>query len=166
MDYYDRIADGYDELHGAEQLEKYRALASLGLISSEQTILDLGHGSGLITQVFPNPITGLDTARELLARSPARPMIHDFNEDLPFDDASFDWVVCFTALHHARNPAQVVSEALRIARCGVAVSLLRALDSIPRLAELFDGWSHYPAGADVLFIWSSSETNIKKGTSE
>lgn len=154
MDYYDAIADGYDELHGDEQLEKYRVLEMLGLIESGDTILDLGHGSGLICSVFDNPILGVDTAQDLLARSPARTMRVDFDEPLPFEDESYDWVVSFTALHHARNPEALIGEAQRIARRGVAFSVLRALDSYERLATLFSQeWSEYEAGADVLFVW-------------
>lgn len=155
MTYYDAIADGYDELHGDEQLEKYRALLRLGLIGADETILDLGHGSGLICSVFDNPILGIDTAQNLLARSPARTMRVDFNEPLPFEDSSYDWVVSFTALHHATNPEALVSEAQRIARRGAALSILRALDSYERLASLFSSgeWNGYEAGADMLFVW-------------
>ena len=155
MNYYDAIADGYDELHGDEQLEKYRALVRLGLIEPEETILDLGHGSGLICSVFDNPILGIDTAQNLLARSPARTMRVDFDEPLPFEDASYDWVVSFTALHHARNPEAVIGEARRIARRGAAFSVLRALDSYERLATLFpsEEWNGCEAGADMLFVW-------------
>lgn len=154
MSYYDEIADGYDELHRAEQLEKYRALERLGLIEPGETMLDLGHGSGLICAVFDNPILGVDNAAELLSRSPARTMQLDFDEPLPFDDESYEWVVSFTALHHARNPQAFIAEAQRIARRGVAISILRALDSYARLSSLFSSeeWDEHGAGADALFV--------------
>lgn len=151
MTYYDAISDSYDELYGEEQLAKYRALASLVVVGPEDTILDLGHGTGLIAEVFDNRIVGVDTAAKLLERSPCETKLMSIDE-LDFDDASFDWVVSFTALHHARDPALVVSRALRIARGGVAVSLLRALDSHDRIAQLFAGWDAYPAGHDTLFV--------------
>jgi ubiquinone/menaquinone biosynthesis C-methylase UbiE len=154
MTYYDEIADGYDELHRDEQLEKYRALKNLDLIHPEDTLLDLGHGSGLISTVFENPITGVDSSEALLARSPCETIVFDFNDPLPFEDASFDWVVSFTALHHARDPALLIAQAQRIARRGVAISLLRALPSAPRIASLLPDWTALPAGADTLYVWS------------
>ena len=157
MTYYDAIAEGYDELHGDEQLEKYRSLKQLGSIEPEETILDLGHGSGLICKVFTNPILGVDTSSALLAKSPAKTMIATFDDPLPFEDASYDWVVSFTALHHARTPEALIREARRIARRGVAVSILRSLPSYDRLASLFDGWEEHDAGADALFVTLQDE---------
>jgi ubiquinone/menaquinone biosynthesis C-methylase UbiE len=153
MKYYDEIADGYDELHREEQLVKHRVLKGLLLIEPNDTILDLGHGSGLIGEVFDNQILGIDTSRALLDRSKARTELLDFNEPLPFDDASFDWVVSFTALHHAHNPERLIAEARRIARRGVVMSILRSLDSYERLASLFEGWDAYEAGADTLYVF-------------
>ena len=162
MTYYDSIADGYDELYGAEQLEKYRALDSLQLIDPEDTILDLGHGTGMICEALPNEITGLDRSARLLARSHARTLVHDLDEPLPFSDTSFDWVVSFTVLHHVRDPRALLDEARRIARRGAAVSISRSLSSYATLAPLFVGWASHRAGVDTLFIWLRNETNIKK----
>lgn len=152
MTYYDEIAEGYDELHGSEQLEKYRVLESLGIIGPDDTILDVGHGTGLITQVFSNDITGLDASERLLEQSTSKTIFHDFNEPLPFDDASFDWVVSFTAIHHARDPKAALDEMVRVARRGVGVSILRAIPSYEGLIPLFSGWERHRAGADELFI--------------
>lgn len=153
MSFYDEIASGYDELHGSEQLEKYRALLALGLIGPEETILDLGHGSGLIARVFVNPILGIDSSEALLVRSPCETRVLDFSRlPLPFDDASFDWVVSFTALHHASDPAGLLADARRIARRGIAITVLRSLPSFGRLEALFEGWDRHRAGADELFV--------------
>lgn len=153
MTYYDELADGYDELHGDEQIAKHHAFAHLGLIEPDDTILDLGHGTGLIARTFPNRIVGLDSSARLLDRSPCETRVWDFSRlPLPFEDASFDWVVSFTALHHARDPVGLLAEAERIARRGVAVSLLRSLPSFETLEPLFSGWKRYRAGADELFV--------------
>ncbi|WP_310355228.1 class I SAM-dependent methyltransferase [Paraburkholderia strydomiana] len=40
---------------------------------------------------------------------------------LPFDDASFDWVLMANSLHHTPNPKHAVREAARVARHGMVV---------------------------------------------
>lgn len=153
MTYYDEIADGYDELHRDEQIEKYDALVALQLITADDRVLDLGHGSGLIAERIDAHIIGIDASARLLERSPCETIVHDFSElPLPFDDASFDWVVSFTAIHHAPDPEALVAEALRIARKGVALSLLRDLPSFEKLSKLFAAWDPYPAGRDTLYV--------------
>lgn len=132
--YYNAIAPSYDELHGEEQRAKHRAIRRHIAVGEEDTILDVGHGSGIIASVFPaQSILGIDIAERLLAQSPCRTMCVDFSElPLPFSDRSFDWVLCVTAFHHASDPEGLAHEFARIARRGVAVSLLARS---PRLAE-------------------------------
>jgi SAM-dependent methyltransferase len=40
---------------------------------------------------------------------------------MPFDNASFDWVLIANALHHIPNPQDAVREAARVARHGVVI---------------------------------------------
>ena len=54
--YYDAIAEGYDELHKAEQLQKLERAFIEGckfdLFSNVKSILDVGCGTGISTDFF------------------------------------------------------------------------------------------------------------------
>ena len=58
------------------------------------------------------------------------------NGRLPFEDASFDLVLCNSVLHHLQNPMGALDEIARMARPGGAV-LIRDLR---RPSALFAGW--------------------------
>lgn len=91
-------------------------------------VLELGSGPGLTTD-WLRPRTGALTALELdsgdaaaLAqrRTDVRVVTGDATR-MPFDDAEFDVVVCFTMLHHVPTPQlqdQLLAEARRVLRAG------------------------------------------------
>jgi SAM-dependent methyltransferase len=74
------------------------------------------------------------------------------NEFLPFEDSSFDLVMCLEAFHYVADPVHGVREIGRVLRSGgtaiVAVpfaweydrSILERRYTGPELAALFDGW--------------------------
>lgn len=55
-------------------------------------------------------------------------------ENLSFDDASFDFVLCKESLHHFPRPYIALYEMLRIAR--IAVFLIEPNDKMPELNEI------------------------------
>lgn len=122
-DYYDSIAPGYDELHGEEQLKKYRLLAELCRLPQDARILDVGAGTGIGNQVFPGMI-GVDPSAGLLARHPHAESVVAPAEQLPFPDKSFDAVLCVTAIHHADYQA-AVAEMQRVSRGVIAITILK-----------------------------------------
>ena len=70
--YYNSIAQSYDELHLAEQLQKIKLARDLInsdtnlTLESDSIILDLGCGTGISTDIFELPRFGLDPSLELL----------------------------------------------------------------------------------------------------
>lgn len=91
-------------------------------------VLELGSGPGLTTD-WLWPRTGALTAIEydaadasaLARRLPQVRVRHGDATELPFADASFDVVVCFTMLHHVPSAAlqdRVLQEAARVLRAG------------------------------------------------
>src|SRR3954447_2085163 len=78
-------------------------------------VLDLGCRTGALTQHYAagNRVTGVDVDREALARAEERLGIAtvwtDVEEQLPFDDSSFDVVVAGELLEHLADPRSVIS---------------------------------------------------------
>lgn len=102
MDYYDKIANGYEELYREEQLKK------LGLIELHLTpapnslLLDLGCGTGISLEPWKCKKIGVDTSFGLLklAKSKGLQVLQARAECLPFKDKSFDVITSISAVHH------------------------------------------------------------------
>lgn len=112
MDYYDAISLGYDSLYGQEQLEKFNELRDL--IPKEGLILDLGCGTGFITEKLGNAI-GVDYSFGMLELCPNDliAVCADIS-NLPFKDSSFDFVFSLTALQDLNDCKSAVLEIKRV----------------------------------------------------
>ena len=93
-------------------------------------VLELGIGMGL-NLAFYNPskvesVTGVDPAPELRGLALSAPRAEGLDvrvedgtaEDLPFEDASFDCVVCTFTLCSVQHPARALAEARRVLKSG------------------------------------------------
>jgi SAM-dependent methyltransferase len=93
-------------------------------------VLELGIGMGLNLALYDadkvTSVTGVDPARELRAIAEAAPRdprlsvkVEDGTaEALPFEDASFDCVVCTFTLCSVQTPARALAEARRVLKPG------------------------------------------------
>jgi len=123
------------------------ALARVGANAHE--VLDVYCGARPYDDLLPSgaAITGLDV--------PGNPYgVADVETDefLPFEDESFDLVMCIEAFHYVADPARGVAEIARVLRPGghavVAVPFVWEYDRTilehrytgPELAALFAGW--------------------------
>jgi ubiquinone/menaquinone biosynthesis C-methylase UbiE len=91
-------------------------------------VLELGIGMGLNLALYDGDkvesVTGVDPAPELRAIAEAAPRdprltvrVEDGTaEDLPFEDASFDCVVCTFTLCSVQAPAAALAEARRVSQ--------------------------------------------------
>lgn len=141
MNFYDDIAEGYNELHGEEQLRKYRIIKEQLQLLGDARVLDVGAGTGIGHEIIPN--TGIDPAAKLIAQHPNKESVVGPAEQLPFPDNSFDAAISVTALHHT-DFRRALTEMLRVSRGPIAVSLLRksattqqTLDYMDQHRELF-----------------------------
>jgi 2-polyprenyl-6-hydroxyphenyl methylase / 3-demethylubiquinone-9 3-methyltransferase len=92
-----------------------------------QKVLDVGCGGGYLSEEFAKlgfDVTGVDPAQESLecarrhAEQAALPIayVSGSGEQLPFDDASFDIVLCCDVLEHVDSPGRVLGEIARVLR--------------------------------------------------
>jgi len=81
-------------------------------------VLDVGCGIGFVSSLYPNfDITGIDISDGMLENNPyiwkKAPA-----EAIPFDDNTFDFVVCRSLLHHLDEPALGLKEMFRVLKPG------------------------------------------------
>lgn len=112
MNYYDSIAEGYDELYMEEQISKWEKITNF--VKFKGLVLDLGCGTGFITELIPNVI-GCDSSIKMLGKCSERLRVVQCDvECLPFKDAVFDTVFSLTVLQDVKNPEKVVEEIKRV----------------------------------------------------
>jgi ubiquinone/menaquinone biosynthesis C-methylase UbiE len=100
-----------------------------------ESVLEVGCGEGrlaghlLATAGAPRPRRFVISDRDLDALDPERdPLLEACRapiEQLPFDDATFDLVVCCEVLEHLDDPDRGLAEVARVARRAVLVSTPR-----------------------------------------
>lgn len=113
-----------------------------------ERMLCIGNVVGNYLQIFRDKwcsVTGLVSSDEIIA-SIRKQMgegieLHVSNaEDLPFSDDEFDIVVIINALESARDPKQVIAEAIRVCRGRVLIGFLNKYSltgTRQKLRELF-----------------------------
>ena len=133
--YYDEIADGYDELHMVEQLQKMtEIIAAMGpdIPKKKDKLLDVGCGSGISTSVWVCDCTGIDPSEKLIAvaqkkyanQQNKRFMVGNA-EEMPFADKAFDVVISITAIHNFSDVKKGIIEMKRVGKDRFVFSVLR-----------------------------------------
>ncbi len=145
---YDVLPEGYEELYGEEQAEKYEAALSLLDLPSLSKVLDAGCGIALLYRYlrgkgFKGLYVGIDIdlgrLRYAAERLEGLELIQADAEHLPFRSNSFDLVASFTVIH-LLEVGRAVGELLRVSSKWVALSLLKKRLDLGRLvAESFRG---------------------------
>ena len=112
---------------------EYRLLHRMLAPPPGESLLDVGCGTAYFTRRFARDahlrVTGLDPDREWLAYarahgSPDETYIAGDARDLPFRDASFDFVVSVTALCFIQDERRALQQLMRVARKRITLGLL------------------------------------------
>lgn len=144
---YDLEADGWDEVIG--RLDFHRAYRRLfeaedfeSLPDRPLRILDAGIGTGAVTVALAAAlrrtgrevecVTGIDVSAEMLRQAESRLAEYGIRleaetadvERLPFEDGSFDIVVCAHVVEHLARPLRAMAQLERVAAPGGRVYLM------------------------------------------
>jgi len=105
--------------HALQEGIRHRLLARVlaPYLNPQQSVLDVGAGSGRLAARLADRVPGLRLAGIDLfaARNPGVPMVAGNARRLPFDRKAFDCVVLADVLHHDRRPGELLAEAGRVA---------------------------------------------------
>jgi SAM-dependent methyltransferase len=111
-------------LIAAEHLARYWLAADL---ASGLNVLDagcgVGYGAEMIARAGASRVVGIDLAPEAIAAASERAgEMADFQvgdvQDMPFDEGSFDLVVCFEVLEHLEDPEPAITALKDVLREG------------------------------------------------
>jgi len=144
-DLFDRGARDYDWLSGAmsfgtDRRYRRRALRQAG-VTPGMRVLDVATGTGLVAQaalalgIAPRDLIGLDPSGGMLEENQKRhgiQLAQGLGESLPFQHASFDFVVMGYALRHVEDLSQLFAEFHRVLRARGGVLILEITRPLSR----------------------------------
>ena len=148
MDYYGDISSGYDELYGEEQLIKVSAIISE--IGTSGKVLDVGCGTASYSGLF-NDYTGIDNSKGMVRKAKGE-VVFGEAEKLPFEDGSFDKVICVSAIHNFNSPKEAIHEMKRVSKKIIAVTLLKKSKKFESIKAMLLGFKEVEMEKDVLFV--------------
>lgn len=164
-----------DEVIGREQLSDPDAavarmitkISKLRAPKEGETLLDIGSGPGTVTGAFARrglKAVGLDVVPEFVEYSQATNPGVEFRvgraEELPFADASFDFVVAESTLEHVDDWRRAVAEAARVTKPGGVLHMTTSNRLWPIQAEIrkFPFFSYLPNQAQRrIYEWAMRE---------
>lgn len=122
---FDKQAATYDTgKYGAHSRRQYNYILKKISEYKISSLLDVGCGTGemlrLISERFPKiELTGVDISLNMLDKAKSKignmaNLILSDSEKLPFDDNSFELVMCNDSFHHYPSPLNVLSEFHRV----------------------------------------------------
>ncbi len=127
---HSRIAESYHDLFAAVTDRAIAPLLNAARVANGVQLLDVAAGPGRLTSTASErgaDATGCDLAPAMVAL--ARKLNPDMTFDeasaeaLPYDEASFDAVVCAFGMGHFSEPGRVAAEFFRVLRPGGTVAL-------------------------------------------
>ena len=162
--YFRENAAEWDRLRSLHVDEKEVEEKILSLVSGnrDQSIIDIGTGTGRILELFGRTMgrgIGIDRSHEMLSLARSRldgaglrecQVRHGDMYQLPVDDADFDIAALHLVLHYADDPTAVIQEAARVMAPG---GKLVIVDFAPHeVEELRDAHAHRRLGFSDLEI--------------
>ncbi|MCF7866084.1 class I SAM-dependent methyltransferase [Candidatus Woesearchaeota archaeon] len=120
--YYDGIASGYNNLYGEEQREKFKIIKTKINLEKNQTLLDIGCGSGISSEFFDCNIQGIDPSSELIKiakqNHPEHQWIEGSGEEISekYSEKKFDFIICISSAHHIKNIKKLIKDIKKLSK--------------------------------------------------
>ncbi len=159
MNYYDEIAQGYEELHKEEQLKKIKLIQEHLKVNSEDKLLDVGCGTGLITEPWPCQRYGIDPSVKLLEKARQENKIEYRQasaENIPYPDNFFDVVISITAIQNFNDIKKGLREIKRVGKNKFVLSFLKKSNKRDfiekKIKELFNVKNIIEEEKDIIFF--------------
>ncbi len=109
---YDSSAPFYEKRYRNIQWRKYKKMIDIPI---KGKILDLGCGTGLLSEFLQKEIVGVDISFQMLQQAKSRECVVQADMDvLPFHSAVFDAVFSFTSLQNLPSVNYVFGEVRRV----------------------------------------------------
>jgi ubiquinone/menaquinone biosynthesis C-methylase UbiE len=159
--------DAYDHFMGRYSLPLAPLFADWAAVEPGQTLLDVGCGSGILTQelaarVGPGAVSAIDPSplvEACMARLPDADVRQGAAEELPWPDGSFDVVLAQLVIHFLDDPVAGLVEMRRVVRAGGVVAACSW--NFPEMQMLDTFWGSVrevePAAVGERFAYNSPE---------
>ena len=157
--YYNEIAQGYEELHKEEQLKKIYVIKKHLKINKEDKLLDVGCGTGLTTELWPCKRYGIDPSSKLLEKARQKDEI-EYKlapaKKIPYTNNFFDIVTSITAIQNFENIEEGLKEIKRVGKNKFVLSFLKNSNKkesiIKIIREIFDVRKIIEEEKDLIFF--------------
>jgi ubiquinone/menaquinone biosynthesis C-methylase UbiE len=136
-DLFERAASRYENWYTtaqgtrADRAERALLTSLLGFFPQIQTVLEVGCGTGHFTRWLTSQglhAIGLDRAPAMLSQlrmqDPTLPVILGDAHGLPVRNRAVDAIILITTLEFLEQPGVALTEAIRVARCGLILLVL------------------------------------------
>lgn len=135
-----------------ENFELYKDYVTQG------RVLIVGHGLGSeydILEKHNKDIVSIDIEISTDALHKEKVLVYP-GDTIPFEDSSFDAVVCNYVLHHSDNPERLFSELVRVSKRTVIVTEETHRSLLQKVRSVVHCWyMNRKAGQSVHINWSS-----------
>lgn len=140
--------------------KKYESLIKTG------KVLYVGHGNGQAVyaiSLWNQNIVGLDILKHKNSLAQNKMVLYN-GEKIPFEDNSFETVICNYTLHHTSNPQNVLKELVRVSGKNIIIVEETYKNIFQKISLVFNDWLvNKIAGQVVTIFWNSyfSKKNIR-----
>ena len=137
MQYYNKIAKGYNELYEQEQLKKLAIIKKYLKPTKKDILLDIGAGTGISTKAFNKvcKCIALEPAVEMLKQYSGEKILGTA-ESIPFKAQTFSIIISITSFHHF-NINKALKEIKRVSKpnAKIIISILKSSKKAPVLKK-------------------------------